>query len=327
MKHFRIKSSFVVATIPLFYLLFQVPLIEYAKWPDKFEDRYLLFDNADDNLLPIPPGFTFCSEFVPFNDDEVRERFNSELTLLLEHPYSTLEYMNNAQKHVSVVEGILKSYGIPIDFKYMPVIESGYTNVVSHKGAGGYWQLLPSTAQNYGLIVNDQIDKRYDIVKSTKAACKYFNEAYKALGSWTLAAASYNVGVGGLQNVMNKQETESYFNTQFNAETRRFIPKLLAIKALYENKRLYNYKLRAGAKQITSKTITIATEEIDWVQIAKTNGITFKHLVWMNPWIVETFTYNIEKKNFSIKIPTGNTLKELTSELESAQIEPTVIPN
>src|SRR3546814_6956583 len=107
---------------------------------------------------------------------------------------------------MATIDRLLKQHQIPQDFRYLPVIESRLTLDTAHKGAGGYWQLMPVTAWSLGLTVNGQADERNDLVKSTEAACKYLKALYRELGSWTLAAAAYNIGQGTLQTELRRQD-------------------------------------------------------------------------------------------------------------------------
>jgi membrane-bound lytic murein transglycosylase MltF len=144
--------------------------------------------------------------------------------------------MTKTEKRMRIIEPILRKYGVPADFKYIPIIESAMSDeVTSRKGAGGYWQFMPTTAKSLGLVVNDTIDDRKHLTKSTHAAGKYLRRLHSQLGSWTLVAAAYNAGPQHIQNRMDSQNKEDYFKLKLNAETTKYIYKLLAVKEWFSN--------------------------------------------------------------------------------------------
>ena len=129
--------------------------------------------------------------------------------ICFEGPQEELTQTINAQPGIFLVSAailtLLKEEGVPEDFKFLAVIESGLENVRSPKGAKGFWQLMPGTAKEYGLEVNNNVDERYHIEKSTRVACKYLLKAKERFGTWTLAAASYNRGMLGIDRLLKKQ--------------------------------------------------------------------------------------------------------------------------
>jgi Transglycosylase SLT domain. len=100
--------------------------------------------------------------------------------------------LKRANRYFPVIEPILQKNGIPDDFKYLAVAESGLMQVVSPSKAAGIWQILEGTGKDYGLEVNSEVDERYHVEKSTEVACRYLNKSYRKYSSWTMAAASYN---------------------------------------------------------------------------------------------------------------------------------------
>jgi len=151
----------------------------------------------------FPTEVDFAGEKTPLNIADVKERFDRELLVNANLDASTLLIIKRANRAFPIIEPILKKNGVPDDFKYLAVAESALINATSSAGAKGFWQFMPATAKEYGMEVNDIVDERYHLEMSTEAACKYLLGAYKKFGSWTLAAASYNGGLGGV----NKQIT------------------------------------------------------------------------------------------------------------------------
>jgi len=182
------------------------------------------------NLLAI----NFCGEKVPLSEMRIAERYQKMIRNYDTHSFRKL--MMSAEKRMKVIEPILKKYGVPSDFKYIPIIESAMRNeATSHRGAGGYWQLMPATAKSLGLTVNGTVDDRKHLVKSTHAAGKYLKDLHRQLGSWTLVAAAYNAGPQHIQNRMNSQNKDDYFKLRLNAETTKYIYKIIAVKEWFSN--------------------------------------------------------------------------------------------
>lgn len=184
----------------------------------------------DSDLLAID----FCGEAVPLSELRIAERYQNTIRNYDNPTFRKL--MTTTRKRMRIIEPILKKYGVPADFKYIPLIESAMKDeVTSHRGAGGYWQLMPSTAKSLGLVVNETRDDRKHLVKSTHAAGKYLRNLYKQLGSWTLVAAAYNAGPTHIQNRMDSQNKDDYFKLRLNSETARYLYKILAVKEWFSN--------------------------------------------------------------------------------------------
>lgn len=184
---------------------------------------------------------------------------------LLAHSYKriqTTKLHRKADLWFPVIVPILKSYGIPEDFKYMPLVESGLASGTSPKGASGYWQFMPGTARNYGLRVNSEIDERQNMRKSTIAACKYLRELHGIFNSWTLAAAAYNIGEVKLLRQMARQGQRNYYKMKLNGETASYVYKLIAMKEIIENPLKHGFvrrskELLAEQKAVESKPYVI----------------------------------------------------------------------
>lgn len=193
----------------------------------------------------FPVALSFAGEHIPLENKGVFKKMERAFKKHYRQLERNLELMERNPRTMSTIDRILENHDIPHDFRYLPVIESRLSRATSHKGAGGYWQFMPATARALGLVVNDQVDERNDLVKSTVAACKYLRTLYSELGSWTLAAAAYNVGQGALQKELRRQETGSYYFLDLNTETERYLYRLVAIKELLNHpsryRGLYNH--------------------------------------------------------------------------------------
>jgi hypothetical protein len=257
---------------------------------------------------PIPDSLNFCGEKVPLIDFDVRERIEREFLVNTYWHSATLLYLKRANRWFPVIEKILEENNIPDDFKYMAVAESGLINSVSPVGATGFWQLMEATAKKYGLEVSDQIDERYDVEKSTLAACKYLKEAKNKLGNWTLAGASYNFGITGIENQIQKQQTRNYYNLYLNEETYRFIARIVALKEIFKNPKNYGFYLTDDElyPKLNYDEVKVNYSINDLVSFAKKNGINYKLLKLYNPWLRNSSLQNKNKKTYFIKIPKGD---------------------
>jgi membrane-bound lytic murein transglycosylase D len=148
------------------------------------------------------------------------------------------------EQNFPIVEYYLRETGLPEDFKYLAVVESGFRNLTSSAGARGFWQLMPETARELGLTVNETVDERDNIYKSTYAACKVLASYYLGikkkygLSSWVLTAAAYNFGIGNMSSAINRQGKD-YFSMDLNPETALYVYKIIAVKELFEYPELY----------------------------------------------------------------------------------------
>ncbi len=312
-------------TLPFWIVkLFQTPTLHYNKLYVSFGFwivftlliRFISFspdlsriDYSNSNFkvlgLNIPANLAFAGEKVPQNDYEIKESLEKEFFSNKSWKSSSLILFTKAQKWFPLIEPILKKEGIPDDFKYVAVIESHLSNVVSPMGAGGFWQLMPNTAQGYGLTVNSEVDERYDVEKATHVACKHFKDAYKYFNNWTLSAAAYNVGIGGIQNALKKQNTDNYYDLLLNKETGSFIYRILAYKTLLSNPQHFGVKgkIKKGGGFPSYKIVKVDSSITNLNAFAKhlnTNLITLKTF---NPWLIGEKLTNPDKLTYSFKIP------------------------
>lgn len=250
-------------------------------------------------------AFTFAGEKIPTNGIDVKERLDREINLMAYDHAQIILYYKRVGRWFPTIEKILKEEGIPDDFKYMPIIESAFLNTESPQGAAGYWQLISSTGKKYGLIVNNYVDQRYDVELATRAACKYLKDAHDKFGMWTLAAAAYNMGVDGILRAQKNQRVRSYYDLFLNIETSRFIFRIVAVKEILENLEKYGYHLtnENQYKPFIYKTITIDSSIIDLPLFAIHQGVSYKNLKILNPWLRNTKLLNPDKMKFTLKLP------------------------
>jgi hypothetical protein len=199
----------------------------------------------------------------------------------------------------------LKKEGVPEDFKYLALIESGLTDAVSPAKAAGFWQFMKETAINFGLEINDDVDERYHLEKATLAACQYLKKSYKQHGSWVLAAAAYNMGDGGLKQNIARQKTSSYWDLLLNEETTRYLYRILAAKIILSNPQNYGINLRITDlyQPLQVKQIMVDTSIAELVDFAISQGVTYKQLKNFNPWLRSGKLTNKSGKKYIFLIP------------------------
>ncbi len=253
----------------------------------------------------VPEQIEFAGESAPIDKFYVREGLDKEMQVNTYWHSSTLLLLKRANRWFPVIEPILEKNGIPADFKYLALIESGLENVESPAGAAGFWQLLEGTAEDHGLEVNKDVDERYHLEKSTQVACEYLNEAYEQFGNWTLAAAAYNAGKRRIRNAVRDQEVNNYYDLYLNPETSRYVYRILAIKTIYENQSLFGFNLSDEDlyQPVPYREVSFTSEIRDLIQFALDNGTTFKMLKTLNPWLVNDILRNSTNKEYTIKLP------------------------
>jgi hypothetical protein len=199
----------------------------------------------------------------------------------------------------------LQKNHIPADFKYVAAIESGLQNVVSPAGATGFWQFLKETGKEYGLEIDNEVDERYDVIKSTEAACKYLHKSFDKYKNWTLVAASYNAGMNGISKLMNEQDAESYYDLLSSQETSRYVFRALAIKLILTNPESYGFYVQKNELYLPIPVHYIkVNERVDsWADFANQHGISYKLLKYFNPWLRDKSLKNRKNKNYLIAIP------------------------
>ena len=255
--------------------------------------------------LPMPDSVSFAGDNVPLENFDVREALDKELHKITYWQSETFLYLKRANRFFPTIEKILEGQGLHDDFKYLAVAESGLTNAISPAGAKGFWQFLKATGKSYNLEINKEIDERYNLEKSTIAACKYLKNNYKKYGDWAMVAASYNTGQGNLNKQVTKQKTNNYYDLLLNSETSRYVYRIIAIKLILSNPEKYGFKYRQKDLYPAIKTydVELSTSVSNFATYAKDLGINYKMLKTFNPWIRDNFLTNKNKKTYIIKVP------------------------
>ena len=262
---------------------------------------------------PLPDKLDLAGEPVPMQNQDTRESLMREMLTTLYMHSRTMQTLLASKRYFAIIEPILAKYGVPNDFKYLCMAESGLNpEARSGAGAGGLWQLMPAYAKSAGLQVGDEVDERYHIEKSTEAACRYLIDAKRRLGSWTLAAAAFNAGVAGVSRRLEKQGVESYYDLFLPNETLRYVFRVLSFKLLMSDPAAYGYQI--DKKEYypllpAYEEVTIDDPEIDWAAFAREHGTHYKQIRQLNPWIRDYDYTNKAGRSFTVKIPKGSARK------------------
>ncbi|MFK7750334.1 MAG: lytic transglycosylase domain-containing protein [Kordia sp.] len=264
-------------------------------------------DNNDYNVyaLDLPETLNFAGEQVPLHLPDIKERMDRELLVNTYWQSNGLLLFKRANKYFPVIEPILKEYGIPDDFKYLAVIESGLQNVTSPAGARGFWQIMKATGRENGMEINSNVDERFHLEKATRVACKYLLASKKKFGNWTSAAAAYNAGNGGIGKRMDDQQVNSYYDLLLGQETGRYIFRVVALKEIFTNAKKYgfNFNEKHLYTHIPTYKVEVDTAVTNFASFAKEFGINYKILKIHNPWLRENKLNNKSRKKYMISIP------------------------
>ena len=297
----EIKKPFLFCISVLILLLSfeEFDLEKLTAFNSHGEDTYRVY------ALKLPSSLEFSGEAVPLDKPDIRERLDKELLVNTYWQSNMMLLLKRANKYFPLIEEILKEEGVPEDFKYLAVIESALENVRSPRGAKGFWQIMPSTAKEYGLEVNSNVDERYHIKKSTRVACKYLKKAKKRFGTWTLAAASYNRGMSGIDRLLKKQITDNYYDMLLNRETSRYVFRILAVKEIMSNPQRYGfiYEPQDLYKPIPVRKIGLDTAINNIARFAKEQSVNYKIIKIHNPWLIQNHLNNKSRKYYEIEIP------------------------
>jgi membrane-bound lytic murein transglycosylase D len=249
----------------------------------------------------------FCGEEVPIAEQEVRERLEKELLLSLWNRPQVILWLKRSKRYLPPIEELLKNEGMPDDLKYVAITESALRpHAHSRKGAVGFWQFVSYTGGKYGLVINNRIDERRNIFASTRAAIRYFKDLHQIFGSWTLAAAAYNMGEEGLMAEILEQGNNDYYNLHLPLETQQYILRIIAIKLILTDPAKYGFYLLEEDYYPPLHFEQVSIECVDETPIrivAKAAKTTFKAIKELNP---EIRGHYLPEGSYSILIPNGD---------------------
>ncbi|MGB0884304.1 MAG: lytic transglycosylase domain-containing protein [Flavobacteriales bacterium] len=267
----------------------------------QFQDNYKIFS------IKKPKTVSFAGEQINLNDPDIYEKFDRELHVNTYWQSNTILLIKRSKKYFPIIEPILKKHGVPDDFKYLAVAESGLQNVTSPAGAKGFWQFMKSAAKEHKLEVSKTVDERYHLEKATEAACKYLLKSKADLGNadWLTVAASYNMGITGIKRQQARQKSKHYLDLLLNSETARYIYRISALKLILEQPKEYGFFVNPDdLYKLVPTNIVVVDSTIDnLADFAHIYGINYKQLKVHNPWLREAFLTDVSRKKYEIKIP------------------------
>ena len=277
--------------------------LQDAPSDENFEKK--LINDYNVYALQVPDNLDFAGESMPLENPDILERMDRELLVNTYWQSNGLLMFKRARKYFPTIEPILKKYGIPEDFKYLAVIESGLTNATSPAGAKGFWQIMKATGRENGLEVNENVDERFHLEKATEVACKYLIKSKEQLGSWTLAAAAYNAGNAGVSRRLKEQSVAGYYDLLLGEETGRYLFRIVALKEIlsHPDKYGFNFRDKDLYSNIPTRKIAIDSAVTDFSGFSKQLGINYKILKIHNPWLRERHLNNKSGKLYLLDIP------------------------
>jgi membrane-bound lytic murein transglycosylase D len=253
----------------------------------------------------LKDNFSFAGEAIPLNID-TRERLEKELLTNSYYHTSTVLALKNSTRFFPMIERILAEEGVPEDFKFLAVAESNLSNATSPASAKGMWQFMKGTALDYGLEVTPEVEERFHYEKATRAACKYIKNLYRSSGSWTNAAACYNMGLGNFSKTITGQHEKSFFDLNLNEETSRYIFRIVALKEILSDPQSFGYYVDEDQKYkpiADYKEVTVNQSYANISDLAHANNITYRLLKYYNPWLIDTKLTVTPGKSYVIKVP------------------------
>ncbi len=320
MKRYSTFSGFIILFLGLLlirlFVHWQPVQIDNPAFTDSFREHYGIY------ALPLPEHLEFAGEAVPMHLNEVAERFDRELLVNTYWQSQTLLFFKRANRWFPVIEPILEAHQVPTDFKYLALIESGLMDVVSPAGATGFWQILEGTGRDLGLEINRHVDERYHMEKATAAACRYLLDARERFGSWTMAAAAYNIGRSRLARIVENQQVDNYYDLFLNEETARYVFRILAVKHIFSDPPASGFHFRPEDlyPKFRYEVVEVDTAISDLPSFAFTHQTNYKELRLLNPWLRSYELPRRAGKTYHIKIPLpGNQVQGRDSETSTQE--------
>ena len=253
----------------------------------------------------LPDSVSFAGEKMPLENFDTRESLEREIITSAYRHSSTILIIKRANRYLPIIEKILKENDIPDDFKYLVAAESEYSNVVSPVGATGFWQIMQSTGREQGMEINEIVDERYNLEKSTRFACDYLRKSYERYGSWTMAAASYNGGRAGIDRQIGLQKQNNYYDLLLNEETSRYIFRVVAYKMVISDPTRYGFDIKESDLYPRLKYFEVKLDSAvaNFSDFAEKFGTNYKLLKLLNPWLRKEYFTPKSGKVYTIKIP------------------------
>jgi len=323
MKNIIYYIIFIILIL-ISYVIFKI--FTFSTESDDLEKRYreAFFKTYKIFAVEIPDKVDFAGDTAPLHKYYVRESLDQELLRFTYNHSTTLLLFKRANRWFPIIEPILKKNNIPSDFKYLALIESYFENNVSHMGAAGFWQFVKQTAIKYDLEVNDEVDERFNVEKSTEAACRYIKYLYSLYRNWSLVAAAYNMGETALSSVIGKQKVDNYHDLYLNYETGRYVYRILAMKIIYQKPHNYGFYLTTKDlyPPIPVEYVEVDSTVSDLAQFAISKNINLRILKELNPWLRKNQLTNNERKKYLIKLPLNGNIDyfDISKDIDNEEV-------
>jgi len=261
------------------------------------------------DALRIEKPLFFCNEPVPLDEPEIRERLERELLFSLDNQDDIILWLKRANRYFPHIEKALKKNSLPDDLKYIAIAESALKpHAASSKGAVGYWQFIESTASKYGMEISPNIDDRRNFFTSTNAALAYLRDLHALFGSWTLAAAAYNMGEEGLKTEILLQKVNNFYQLHLPQETQRYIFRIISAKLIMSNPEKYGYFLSSEDlyPPVQFDRIELSnSQQVPIYIVAEAAKTYFKVIKDLNPQIRG---YYVPAGKYPLMIPKGSSV-------------------
>lgn len=250
--------------------------------------------------------FFWAGERIPIENFDVKERLVKELTVNSYYHSSTTQSLLRSGRYFDLMKNILIEENVPTDFIYLSVAESNLENVSSPAGAKGFWQFMPTTGKHYGLEISSTVDERYHLEKATRAACNLLKDYKERFGTWVMASAAYNAGETRIARNITSQNAETYYDLNLNAETSRYVFRLVALKEIMSDPNRFGFYIEEQDKfdlLPAFKTVEVNKSIASLGDFAQEMGISYRMLKVYNPWLVNSSLTAKSGKTYRIKIP------------------------
>lgn len=290
---------------------------------------FFLLNSSSYQAQQSPLSFSkIKSERVIIDKDSIRLRvedinsktpFQIDYTPLLEE--TIINYLENRQAtylelysksdyFFPIFENALQKYNVPLELKYIPVIESALNpRAKSRVGATGLWQFMFNTAKDLNLKVNSYVDERMDPIKSSEAAAKYLSELYARFNDWNLAIAAYNYGPGNIRRAIKASGYSNFWNLRgyLPKETANYVPSFIATLYLFEFAHKHEIKMKSKEMKLALTDSIPIKKMVSFSHIADKIGVPLDTLNFLNPSYIHSIIPNVKNKQYYLTLPQAYT--------------------
>ena len=229
----------------------------------------------------------------------------------LENRQSTyLELYSKSEYFFPIFENALQKYNVPLELKYLPVIESALNpRAKSRVGATGLWQFMFNTAKDLDLKVNSYVDERMDPIKSSEAAAKYLSELYARFNDWNLAIAAYNYGPGNIRRAIKASGYSNFWNLRgyLPKETANYVPSFIATLYLFEFAHKHEIKKMTNEMALDLTDSIPIKKMVSFSHISDKIDISIETLSFLNPSYIHSIIPSVKNKQYYLTLPQGHT--------------------